>query len=92
MDNISKNQLFQFLEKNLFLSDLSEEENLLWKNILLNSSIDQLQIIAEALREDKQNLRILTKNLEDKSRAVKSKSNSLWDEIIKNEKEALRGK
>ena len=89
MPNDSKNYISKSLEKNLLLSELPREQKALWKNLLLNSDIDQLQIIADALEEDKQNLQILTKNLKDKSKAVKSKNNLAWDEIIKNEEKIL---
>ena len=86
----SKNHILKALERNLFLSDLPMEKKAFWKNILLKADIYQLQIIAEALEEDKQNLQILTRNLEDKFRAVKSKNKLTWDEIVKNEGKALR--
>ncbi len=71
-------------------SSLTDIEKSEWKTLLRLAGPKVAQDILDIVESNPEELEFLTKNLEDKIKAIGNPDNRQWDNIIKEEKEYLR--
>jgi hypothetical protein len=82
MENNYKTKLNDFI----FKSSLSKEQKLLWQLFLKISKPEEEEAVYEAVREEPDNLNILTKHLADKIFDMGKDNKKAWEIISKDEK------
>ena len=70
-------------------SELSEDDKLLWDELLDVTDENQKEILADFLEDDESRLLFLTDNLKKKREALESGDPQLIDQILDSEEEAL---
>ncbi len=77
------------LEKVIRSSSLTDDQKYLWTNLIDNLNENDLDLFLELLQNNDDTLNFLTKNIQDKLGALKTKDVSVWREIIADEKRYL---
>lgn len=80
------------LKQIIFSSLLEESAKKLWNACLDKISDDEANSILDAVKDNAKNLEFLTKNLQDKMKAIKSQDREAWSKIIEEEKKVVEGK
>lgn len=71
-------------------SFLKEEQKKLWGNLIENIENSEAELILETLQDEKDALAFLTKNLDNKSKALQKKDMGAWQKIIDEEKQKIQ--
>ncbi|MFH1030758.1 MAG: hypothetical protein V1770_05900 [bacterium] len=87
----SNNPRFQ-LKQVILESALEESAKSLWYSCVNYISEVEAENILLTVKDNKNNLEFLTKNLEDKMKAIKSQDRKAWSKIIEEEKKVVEGK
>lgn len=79
------------LEEIIYNSPLGEVDKEIWKEFVDGVTESNLAPILELLRDNPENIHLLTKNLQEKFLAIKTSRKAVLEEILKSEKETLLG-
>ncbi len=71
-------------------SHLSFEQKTLWSHVIDSAREKDIEAIMEAIKDDPQNLKLLTENMRDKIYAFANQDMEAWKHIVTQEESVLK--